>query len=307
MKLVYAGTPEFAARALEALVQAGHDIPLVLTQPDRPAGRGMKLRMSPVKEVALGHGLTVAQPAALKSETERELIRQARPEWMVVAAYGLILPQAVLDIPARGCINIHASLLPRWRGAAPIHRAIEAGDRETGISLMHMEAGLDTGPVYRRLPLGIAPDDTTGSLHDKLAALGAQGIVDLLADLADTELKAQPQDEGSVTYAHKVSKEEARIQWDASADLIQRKARAFDPFPGVFTTLEGAPFKLWHTRAVPGSGAPGTLLRAGPRSLVIACGRDALEVLEVQLAGGRRLPVDAFLAGHPLPAGAQFS
>jgi methionyl-tRNA formyltransferase len=303
MRLVFAGTPDFAATALGALIAAGHDIPLVLTQPDRPAGRGMKLKMSPVKEVALAHGLRVAQPGNLKTDEARRPILNARADVMVVAAYGLILPQAVLDMPALGCVNIHASLLPRWRGAAPIHRAIEAGDTETGITLMRMDKGLDTGTMLARAALPILDSDTTGSLHDKLAELGAREIVALLPELAAGRVAATPQDERLATYAAKIGREEARLDWRRSAWELDRRIRAFNPFPGAGCELDGEPLKIWRARPVDGDGAPGRILAVGSRSFRVACGLGALEISEVQKAGGRRLPVEAFLAGHPLPPG----
>ena len=301
MRLVFAGTPEFAARALEALIAAGHDIPLVLTQPDRPAGRGMKLRMSPVKEVALAHGLAVAQPDSLKTAEARQAIVEAAPEVMVVAAYGLILPQAALDIPRLGCVNIHASLLPRWRGAAPIQRAIEAGDAETGITLMQMDKGLDTGAMLSRHPLPIAPDDNAASLHDKLAALGAAAIVQLLPDLAAA--RATPQDDGQACYAAKIGKDEARLDWTRSAAILERRIRAFNPFPGANALLDDEAIKIWQARPVAGRGQPGEVLAVTPQGITVACGEGALDLTEIQKAGGKRLPVAAFLAGHPVSAG----
>lgn len=299
MRLVYAGTPEFAARALAALISAGHDISLVLTQPDRPAGRGMKLKMSPVKELALAHGLPVAQPEQLKTAEARQAIADVQPDVMVVAAYGLILPQAALDIPRLGCINIHASLLPRWRGAAPIQRAIEAGDTETGITLMRMDKGLDTGAMLGRYPLAIAPDDSTASLHDKLAELGASAIVELLPKLADT--LAVPQDDSLATYAAKITKDEARIDWSLPAGTLGRHIRAFNPFPGAVTQFQDEPLKIWQTRPAEGSGKPGEILSALP--LRIACGEGALELLEVQKAGGKRQSASAYVSGNAVAAG----
>jgi methionyl-tRNA formyltransferase len=299
VRLVFAGTPEFAARALAALIAAGHDIPLVLTQPDRPAGRGMKLKMSPVKELALAHGLAVAQPETLKSEEARQVIVDSVPEVMVVAAYGLILPQAALDIPHLGCVNIHASLLPRWRGAAPIQRAIEAGDAETGITLMQMDKGLDTGAMLSRHPLTIGPDDTTASLHDKLAALGASAIVELLPRL--TETRATPQDDSLATYAAKISKDEAQIDWSLPTTVLDRRIRAFNPFPGAITRFQDEPLKIWSARPVVGTGQPGEIMSTSP--LRVACGDGALELLEVQKAGGKRLAAAAYVAGNALAVG----
>lgn len=303
MRLIFAGTPEFAALALQALIAAGHDIPLVLSQPDRPAGRGMKLKMSPVKEVALAAGLNIAQPENLKTEAARQPILDARADVMVVAAYGLILPQSVLDMPRLGCVNIHASLLPRWRGAAPIHRAIEAGDAETGITLMQMDKGLDTGAMLSRVALPILPDDTTGSLHDRLAALGASEIVRLLPDLAAGKIKATPQGDALANYAAKISKEEAALDWTRPAVELDRKIRAFNPFPGAYGMLDGAPLKIWRARPIAASGVPGRILALTEGEMHIACGDGALAVSEVQKAGGKRLPVSAFLAGHALQVG----
>lgn len=286
MRVIFAGTPEFAATALRALIAAGHDIPLVLTQPDRPAGRGMKLRMSPVKEVALAHGLAVAQPDNLKSGEARQPIAAADAEVMVVAAYGLILPQAVLDMPRLGCVNIHASLLPRWRGAAPIHRAIEAGDAETGITLMQMDAGLDTGAMLSRAAIPILDTDTTGSLHDRLAELGAAAITALLPRLAQGAVAATPQDNALASYAAKISKDEAVLDWALPASTLARKIRAFNPFPGASAQIDGHALKIWRARVVPGQGSPGSVLDKD--SLTIACGEAALRIEEVQKAGGKR-------------------
>ncbi len=303
MRLAFAGTPEFAARALAALIAAGHDIPLVLTQPDRPAGRGMKLKQSPVKELALAHGLTVAQPENLKTPESRQAIVEAEPEVMIVAAYGLILPQTALDIPRLGCINIHASLLPRWRGAAPIQRAIEAGDAETGITLMQMDKGLDTGAMLSRHPLPIGPDDTAASLHDKLAELGASAIVGLLPGLAETH--PVHQEDRLATYAVKISKGEAAIDWTLSATILDRRIRAFNPFPGAVTTFLGEPLKIWLARPVAGLGQPGEIVTVDP--LRVACGEGVLELAEVQKAGGKRLPTAAYVAGNPVALGQHMS
>lgn len=301
MRLIFAGTPEFAAAALKALIAAGHEIPLVLTQPDRPAGRGMKLKASPVKEVALAHGLRVEQPENLKTEEARRPIAEAAAEVMVVAAYGLILPQAALDLPRLGCVNIHASLLPRWRGAAPIHRAIEAGDQETGITLMRMDKGLDTGAMLTRAALPILETDTTGSLHDKLAELGAREIVALLPRLEG--LAGEPQDAALATYAKKIGKEDARLDWNRPAIELDRQIRAFNPFPGAHALLGGESIKVWRARPVNASGAPGTVLAAGKDALRVACGTGALEISEVQKPGGKRMDIAAFLAGSAIESG----
>lgn len=301
MKLIFAGTPEFARQALAAIIAAGHDVVLVLTQPDRPSGRGMKLVASPVKEEAARHDIAVYQPVSLRDPATHGPLRDAAAEVMVVAAYGLILPQPVLDIPPRGCLNIHASLLPRWRGAAPIQRAIEAGDPETGISIMQMDAGLDTGPVLMQRRLPILDDDTGGSLHDKLATLGARTIVDALARL--DALTPRPQPDAGVTYANKLSKEEARLEWVLPATVLARKVRAFNPVPGSWTLLDGVPLKVWQARRVPGHGLPGQVLAADGEGVVVACGEDALKLTELQRAGGRRMTAAAFLAGAAIAPG----
>ncbi|HEY8358249.1 MAG TPA: methionyl-tRNA formyltransferase [Ramlibacter sp.] len=315
MRVVFAGTPEFARVALERLHAAGFAIPLVLTQPDRPAGRGMKLQPSAVKQFAQEHGMPVAQPRSLRLDgkfpedaaTARAAIEAAGADAMVVAAYGLILPQWVLDAPRLGCLNIHASLLPRWRGAAPIHRAIEAGDAETGVTIMQMDAGLDTGAMLLVERVAIAPDDTTALLHDRLAALGGRMVVEALELAACGGLRpvAQPQD--GVTYAHKIEKAEAAIDWTQPAPAIERRVRAFDPFPGAGAVLAGESLKLWAARAVEGAAAlPGTILDAGPQGIVVACGEGALRLATLQRAGGKRLPAADFLRGFPLQAGQRF-
>jgi methionyl-tRNA formyltransferase len=302
MKLIFAGTPEFAARALEAILAAGHEVALVLTQPDRPAGRGMSLQASAVKKVALAHGIPVSQPERLKDPATHEPIRAAcaagGAELMVVAAYGLILPQAVLDLPRRGCINIHASLLPRWRGAAPIHRAVEAGDAQTGITIMRMEAGLDTGPMLLARAIAIDAQDTTGSLHDRLATLGGKLVVEALARFDQLVPVAQPDD--GVTYAKKIDKAEARLDWNQPAAILARKVRAFDPFPGAVVTLAGEAVKAWRGAAVADGGRPGKVLAADAAGIVVACGEGALCITELQKPGGRRVTSADFLHGSPL-------
>lgn len=303
MRVVFAGTPEFAALALQAVVAAGHDVALVLTQPDRPAGRGMALQPSPVKKLALEKGIEVFQPLTLKDAEAQAKIAAVGAEVMVVAAYGLILPQAVLDLPRFGCLNIHASLLPRWRGAAPIQRALLAGDAETGVCIMQMEAGLDTGPVLLRGSFPIAADDTSATLHDRLAALGATLVVDVLERLP---LPAEAQAADGVTYAQKIGKAEALIDWSLSATELDRHIRAFNPFPGAQAQFAGQTVKLWRALPVEGAGEKGQILRVDRDSIVVACGSGALAVCELQKAGGKRLPVRDFLAGHPLKAGDRF-
>jgi len=302
MKIIFAGTPDFAALALEALIAAGHDIARVLTQPDRPAGRGMKLKPSPVKRVALAHALPVDQPLTLRDEAAQARLAAVQADVMVVAAYGLILPKVVLDMPRLGCVNIHASLLPRWRGAAPIQRAIEAGDPETGITLMQMDAGLDTGDILWMHALPIGPTETAGSLHDRLAALGASAIVDLMPHLGQGTLTPTPQPAEGVTYAAKIGKAEAAIDWSRPAQEVARHIHAFNPFPGAATLLHGEPLKIWRVQCVPGEGRPGEVL-AADEALRVACGREALEILEVQRAGASRMAIRAFLSGHPMDAG----
>jgi len=306
LRVVFAGTPEFARAALEAIATAGFNIVGVLTQPDRPAGRGLRAQPSPVKAWALANGLAVDQPQSLRAEAAQARLAALVPDVMVVAAYGLILPQAVLDLPRGGCLNIHASLLPRWRGAAPIHRAIEAGDLQSGITIMRMEAGLDTGPIVAVHPEPIGATDTTGTLHDRLALVGATAIVAALNRLqAGERLDGTVQPEEGVTYADKIRRDEAQIDWREPADVIARRIRAFDPFPIATLQLGGEPLKVWraHGDARGMFAPPGTVLRAGPDGLDIACGSGRLGVFELQRAGGRRLPVDRFLQGYPIAPG----
>ncbi len=313
LKVAFAGTPEFASEALRAILAAGFEVPLVLTQPDRPAGRGMKLQASPVKQLAQQHGIAVAQPHSLKldgkytdeAKAAREALLAVAPDVLVVAAYGLILPKWTLDLPRLGCLNIHGSLLPRWRGAAPIHRAIEAGDAETGITIMQMDAGLDTGDMLLIEKEAIRPDDTTATLHDRLAALGGRLIVEALECAACSGLKATPQPAEGVNYAHKIEKAEAAIDWAQPASQIARRVRAFDPFPGTtfqWPNEEGAPdtikdtIKLWAADLVPdASGAPGQILQAQGDTLVVACGEQALALRTLQKPGGKRISARDFL------------
>jgi methionyl-tRNA formyltransferase len=313
LRAAFAGTPEFAAVALKSIAQAGHVVPLVLTQPDRPAGRGMKLTPSPVKQLALALGAPVAQPRSLRLDGKfpdeaaagRAALQAARPDVLVVAAYGLILPQWVLDLPRLGCLNIHGSLLPRWRGAAPIHRAIEAGDTETGITIMQMDAGLDTGDMLLVEREPVLPDDTTARLHDRLAALGARMIVRALSDAAAGALVPVRQPEQGVTYAHKIDKAEAAIDWTLPADAIERRVRAFDPFPGATFQAGGDAVKLWRAQVERrgDAAAPGTVLAADGQHRVVACGEGALSLLDVQRPGGKRGPVAQWLQAHPLQRG----
>jgi methionyl-tRNA formyltransferase len=314
MNVAFAGTPEFAQTALAALQRAGFRLGLVLTQPDRPAGRGMRLHASPVKAFAQQHGVDIAQPRSLRPDGRfaddaalaRTALAAARPDVLVVAAYGLILPQWLLDLPRLGCLNIHASLLPRWRGAAPIHRAIEAGDAHTGITIMQMDAGLDTGDMLLSESLPIASDDTTASLHEKLAPLGGRLIVEALELAACGGLLRRAQPADGVTYAHKIDKAEAAIDWRDSAAAIERRLRAFDPFPGATGTIVGDTIKCWRGRVVPGAGVPGSVLAVGDDGVTVACGEAALRLTELQRAGGKRLPAAQFLQGQPLAAGMVF-
>lgn len=302
MKLIFAGTPEFAAVALEALLAAGHAVALTLTQPDRPAGRGLKPHLSAVKKLALARGLPLAQPASLKQFAIQEQLRNVGADAMVVAAYGLILPPAVLTIPARGCLNIHASLLPSWRGAAPIQRALLNGDRESGITIMQLDAGLDTGAILLQEKIAINDDDTALTLHDKLASLGARCILRALSE----NPVPHAQDGGAATYAAKIAKAEAVIDWSRSAVDICRRIRAFNPAPGAATTLDGAPLKIWCAQPlVHGIAAPGTVVGVGARGIVVAAGAGAVNVTELQKAGARRLAAPAFLAGAALAPGAR--
>jgi len=301
VRIIFAGTPPFAAAALNALADAGHEIALVLTQPDRPAGRGMKLTPSAVKQAAQARGLPVYQPTSLKTADAQADLRAADADVMVVAAYGLILPQAVLDLPRFGCLNIHASLLPRWRGAAPIQRAILAGDPETGITIMQMDAGLDTGAMLSKTAMPIRDSDTAASLHDALAAAGATAIVEALVNVSTRVPVAQ--DDTQATYAAKLSKEEAQLDWSRPADALARAVRAYNPAPGAWTLLDGVPLKIWSAQACSGAGTPGEVLRAEADQLVIACGTGALALLEVQPAGSKRMAAAAFLAGRAPPPG----
>ncbi|MGE0330861.1 MAG: methionyl-tRNA formyltransferase [Ramlibacter sp.] len=318
MRVIFAGTPEFARVALQHLHAAGFTIPLVLSQPDRPAGRGMKLQASAVKQFALEQHIPVAQPRSLRLDGKypedaaaaRTAIEAAQADVMVVAAYGLILPQWVLDTPRLGCLNIHASVLPRWRGAAPIHRAIEAGDAQTGVTIMQMDAGLDTGDMLLVEKLPIGPDDTTGTLHDRLAVLGGRLIVEALELAACGAMPPVKQPAEGVTYAHKIEKAEARVDWAEPAAVIGRRIRAFDPFPGAFTELEGETFKLWRHEvlaAPTGQREPaGTVLSADGTGIVVACGDGVLKLTELQRAGGKRLAVADFLRGFDIKPGMAF-
>jgi methionyl-tRNA formyltransferase len=303
MRVIFAGTPDFARSALAALHAAGHDIVGVFTQPDRPAGRGMKLQASAVKQYALEHGMTVLQPHSLKLDGKypdeaaaaKAFLAQAQADVMVVAAYGLILPQWVLDAPKHGCLNIHASLLPRWRGAAPIHRAIEAGDAQTGVTIMQMDAGLDTGDMLLEEALPILAQDTTSTLHDKLASMGAALIVKALTQVGHFKPVKQPTE--GVTYAHKIEKAEAAIDWTLSAQLLSQRIRAFDPFPGMTAQISGEWVKVWQAHVLTdkrfsaSDAKPGTLLAVNESGLQVACGDGVLCLTQLQKPGGKRQPV----------------
>ena len=305
MRVAFAGTPEFAAVALRALIDAGFEVPLVLTQPDRPAGRGQKRVASPVKQVALARGIPVHQPERLKDPATHVPLIDAAPDVLVVAAYGLILPQAVLDIPKQGCLNIHASLLPRWRGAAPIQRCLEAGDAETGVTIMQMEAGLDTGPMLLAYAIKVSAGETAASLHDKLALLGGRLIVTALNEIA--ALQPVPQPAEGVTYAAKIDKAEAAIDWRQPAAEIERHIRAFDPFPGCTAQLGDSIIKIWRALPSDGTGQSGEVLAVAPAGITVACGAGALQLVELQKPGGRRLASADFLHGFTLTPGQRFT
>ena len=306
MNVVFAGTPEFAARLLEALFESPHRVIGVLTQPDRPAGRGLKPAGPPVKRIAAAHGVQVDQPADLKDTRVQEELRRRRPDAIVVAAYGLILPQAVLEIPRFGGVNVHASLLPRWRGAAPIQRALLAGDRETGVSIMQMDTGLDTGPVLLRESVPILADDTAGSLHDRLAELGGRLLVQVLCALESGRLSPIPQGTEGVTYAPKLSKRESSLDWRENALAVCRKVHALNPWPGATARLGGVDLKIWRGTTALGQGAPGEVLKADASALLVACGEGALSVTELQRSGGKRLTAADFLRGFQISTGDRF-
>lgn len=301
MKIIFAGTPPFSVPALEALTDAGHEIALVLTQPDRPAGRGMKTTASAVKLLAQQRKFSLLQPYSLKQAEFHAQLAAIGADIMVVAAYGLILPSAVLNIPRLGCLNIHASLLPRWRGAAPIQRAILAGDRETGITIMQMDQGLDTGAILLQRSIAIARDDTAQTLHDKLALLGALCIVEALPCLQQGRLSAIPQNEVIASYAPKLEKDEAKIDWRLSAESISRAVRAFNPRPGACSQVREIPMKVWQACvAADATGKPGEIVAAGRNGIVVVCGEGSLILEIVQKSDGKKLTAAQFLTGHPL-------
>ncbi len=303
LRIVFAGTPEFAVPSLEALTSSGHDVAAVYTQPDRPAGRGRKLTASPVKQAALAHGFTVFQPPTLRDSAAVDALGAHNPDLMVVVAYGLLLPQPVLDAPRLGCVNVHASLLPRWRGAAPIQRAILTGDRETGVTIMRMEAGLDTGPMYLKRLIPIAGNDTGGSLHDKLAVLGAEALLAALPGIAEGSLSPQPQDASLSTYAGKLNKEEALIDWHRPAVEIERMIRAFDPWPVAQTRLGDVTLRLWGAElATPetSEAAPGSIIAADRGGILVATAEGALRITRLQPPGKRPMAAADFLNARSL-------
>ncbi len=307
MKIIFAGTPEFAVPALAALISAGYEIVMVLTQPDRPAGRGMKLKASPVKLLAMQHQLNVLQPVTLKDPIVQAQIAQVNADVMIVAAYGLIIPTATLNAPGFGCYNIHASLLPRWRGAAPIHRSLLAGDAETGVTIMQVVPALDAGAMVSHGVVKITDTDTSQTLHDALSVMGAALMVQAMADLAQTgSLTAMPQNEALVTYAHKLEKSEAAIDWQKSAEHISRQVRGFNPFPVAQTILKGEVCRIWMATHQPGHARPGEVVNI-QEGITVGCGEGLLHITELQAPGGKRLNAQAFVQGHHLQIGDFFS
>jgi len=306
MKIIFAGTPEFAVPALAALIAAGHEIVMVLTQPDRPAGRGMKLRASPVKQLALEHKLPVYQPESLKPDAVQAVIAAVQCDVMIVAAYGLIIPTAILNMPQKGCYNIHGSLLPRWRGAAPIHRAILAGDKETGVTIMEVVPKLDAGAMISKGRIPILASDTTQSLHDAISNMGAELMVEAMQTLQETgHLDAEAQDEALVTYAHKVEKAESALDWSKSAVELSRQIRAFNPFPVATTQFKGETCRIWFANAIEGQGMPGEVVELG-NTIQVGCGDGLLEIAELQMPGAKRQTAKQFIQGHHLQKKALF-
>ncbi len=301
LRILFAGTPDFAVPPLQALLESNHELIGVYTQPDRPAGRGRKLQPGPVKVQAREAGIPVYQPASLKDDAEVQQLRDLRPDLMVVVAYGLLLPESVLEIPRLGCVNIHASILPRWRGAAPIQRAIQAGDGETGVSIMRMDKGLDTGPVYLVRTLPIASDETGGSLHDRLARLGAQALMEALPGIADGSLEPVEQDHAAATYAAKLEKKEAQIDWKMPAIDIERQVRAFNPWPVAFTPYENANLRIWNAHAIEGVTAePGTVMSAAREGVDVSTGKGLLRVTRLQMPGKRAMDAGDFINAHAI-------
>jgi len=303
VRIVFAGTPEFAERALAGLLGAGHQVTLVLTQPDRPSGRGLRSTQTPVKRLARARGIDVYQPESLGAPAHAARIAAATPEVIVVAAYGLILPKQVLELAPLGAINIHASLLPRWRGAAPIQRAIMAGDAETGITIMQMDSGLDTGPMLMQRAIPVTEDDDAGSLHDKLATLGAEMIIAALDALGQGALHATPQPESGVSYAHKLGSADSLLDWSRPAQALARQVRALRPVPGAVSALAGESIKIWEAQVADGAGVPGRVIAVGADGIVVACGVGALRIRRLQRAGGRPLEASVLLRGRPIAVG----
>jgi methionyl-tRNA formyltransferase len=300
LKVVFAGTPDFAAVALKALINSHHDVIAVYTQPDRPAGRGRKLQASPVKQLAVENNIPVYQPESLKGEAEQQQLRELDADVMIVAAYGLILPQAVLDTPEMGCLNIHASLLPRWRGAAPIQRAIAAGDKQTGITIMQMNAGLDTGDMLSATSCPITKEDTGGSLHDKLAELGANSLLTTLDDLQAGNITPVVQDDALATYAHKLDKQEAQLNWNNTAQQLYNQVRAFNPWPVAFFMVDNKAIRVWQSKVIEEQHdkQPGTILHADKKGIDIACNNSVLRLLQLQPPGKKAMNVTSFLNGR---------
>jgi methionyl-tRNA formyltransferase len=306
LRLIYAGTPEFAVPALAKLHAAGHEVVACLTQPDRPAGRGQKIHASPIKEFAQQNGIPVLQPLSLRKADIKKQLRKLNADVMIVAAYGLILPESVLVIPRLGCLNIHASILPRWRGAAPIQRAIEAGDETTGITIMQMDAGLDTGDVLSKHEIHILPTDTASSVHDKLSVLGADAIVETLGLLDDGQIKSIQQDDTLASYAQKLNKKEANIDWSESAEQIERKVRAFNPWPCAYTTYKDQSLRVWQSEVSDAQQLPNEAVKCGqvivsrPEGIDVQTGLGILRIHAVQLAGRKRMDVKQFVNAHDL-------
>lgn len=303
--VIFAGTPEFAVPSLQALIDSPHRVAAVYTQPDRPAGRGRKLTASPVKKLSLAHGIPVRQPKSLKNTAEQQRIADLHADLMVVAAYGLLLPPAVLAIPRLGCVNVHASLLPRWRGAAPINYALLAGDRSTGITIIQMDAGLDTGDMLHRIACSIEPGDTAGTLHDRLSSLGARALVEALAMMQQHRIRPEPQPRDGVTYAPKLDKGDGRLDWTRPARDLERTVRALNPWPIAHTQWDGQALRIWQAQVIPGhtTRTPGTVVAAGDQGVDIATGEGMLRLTRIQRPGGRPMAVGDFLHAHRLPPG----
>lgn len=299
MKIIFAGTPDFSVSCLQALVKAGHEVVAAYCQPDRPAGRGRKLQAGPVKACALTLNIPVYQPLSLKDETEQAAMSALDADLMVVVAYGLLLPQAVLDIPRYGCINVHASLLPRWRGAAPIQRCIEAGDSETGVTIMQMDAGLDTGDMLRKVTLPVSEDMTGGALHDLLATLGADALVETIADIPD-KVQGEAQDDSQANYAHKLNKQDAALDWGLPASTLINKIRAFNPWPVCWSELDGQRLRIWSATAEAGSAMAGQIVSADNLGIVVGTGEGCLRITQLQSAGSKALDINLFANGHDL-------